>query len=60
MGAKVKHLDNRHGRRESKAYEPPHSAAVEELSKARFERLDPTPEAPQTVPLPPKKRKRYI
>ena len=53
-GAKVRHLDNRQGRRRSKPYQPPHIEAVEELLKARFERLDPTPVAPDL--LPPKKR----
>ena len=56
-GAKVEHLDNRQGRRKSKrAYVPPRIEAVEELLKAKFERLDPTPVAPDT--LPPKKRRR--
>ena len=53
-GAKVAHLDNRRGRRQSKPYQPPRSEAVEELTKARYERFDPTPVEPQTNPLPPK------
>ena len=57
-GAKVEHLDNRRGRRQSKPYQAPRIEAVEELLKARFERFDPTPTAPETASLPPKKRKR--
>jgi hypothetical protein len=57
-GAKVQHLDNRRGRRQSKPYQAPRSEAVEELRKARFERLDPAPTAPETTSLPPKKRMR--
>ena len=56
-GAKVEHLDNRTGRRESKPYVPPRCAAVEELLQARFERFDPTPVAADGH-LPPKKRRR--
>ena len=60
-GAKVEHLDNRKGRRQSKPYVPPHCAAVEELMKARFERFDPAPVVTPVAAeahLPPKKRRR--
>ena len=57
-GAKVEHLDNRRGRRQSKPYQPARIEAVEEIRQARFERFDPTPTAPETTSLPPKKRQR--
>ena len=57
-GAKVEHLDNRQGRRKSKPYKPLRIEAVEELMKARFERLDPASvTTPETMQLPPKKRR---
>ena len=62
-GAKVEHLDNRQGRRRSRKttwYKPPRIEAVEELLKARFERLDPMPTEAATGPLPPKKRRRVV
>jgi len=62
-GAKVEHLDNRQGRRRSRKttwYKPPRIEAVEELLKARFERLDPMPTEAATDPLPPKKRRRVV
>ena len=61
-GAKVVHLDNRRGRRQSKWYKAPRIEAVEEYLQARYERFDPVPVAtPTTVPvLPPKKRRRCV
>jgi hypothetical protein len=60
-GAKVEHLDNRKGRRQTRPYEPPRIEKVEELMKARFERFE--REARVMAPegdaaLPPKKRQR--
>ena len=52
-GAKVQHLDNRRGRRQSKPYQPARIEAVEELRQARFERFDPTHAAPEATSLPP-------
>lgn len=58
-GAKVEHLDNRQGRRRTQPYEPPRLESVEELLKARFERLDPVVAAtPGANVSPPKKRQR--
>ena len=47
-GAKVPHLDNRHGRRESRQYQPPIIEDVEELMQEKFERFDPKPPVPTT------------
>ena len=58
-GAKVEHLDNSQGRRRTRPYEPPCLESVEELLKARFERLDPVVAVtPETNVMPPKKRQR--
>ena len=46
-GAKVPELDNRRGRCQSKPYEPPRIKLVEELTEAKFRRLDPHQVSPK-------------
>ena len=58
-GAKVEQLDNRKGRCATTPYSFPLIPLVEELTEAKYRRLDPVPEAEADISSPPRRRQRH-